>query len=446
MLSKEYYDLVNHNLLNPSTQLPKHKIPNQQFSGLKILGLVADWSACGYYRVILPLNLMEQMGAQVKVTSVCSYPDIIQSDLIIAPRQHKEEIKGLLTEALWMDKTVIFEIDDDLNHLSPNNPAFSVYHTGTEELKNIDKIMQSCSGVTVSTVELGKWYRKNNRNVAVVQNCIDFSQRNWSVNVDWTAEGIKMDLLNIPRPPDYGERVIIGYSCGNTHAEDFALVASSISKILQRNPNAAFAIYSSPPTQEKFAGQIKSYDKAGLIQPSQIIFLPARHFLDHPIGLQGMDIQIGPLVVNQFNLAKSDLKFLEASAAGAAFVGTSCAPYARAHKESEGKLLLVGAGSECQSSWVDAIEYLIRNPDRRKQLAHEARVWTIQNRSLENNITKWFKAWEAIRGEVLKGEVGPPDKSLPNSEYIEFGKYGRNDKCPIDESKKYKACYPGAWG
>ncbi len=42
-------------IFNTSRQLPTNKVSNR-FAGLNVLGLVADNSACGYYRVINPIQ------------------------------------------------------------------------------------------------------------------------------------------------------------------------------------------------------------------------------------------------------------------------------------------------------------------------------------------------------------------------------------------------------
>lgn len=449
LFDKEYSDSISKRILNPEHTLPS-EVHGNKYNGLKVLGLVGDWSACGYYRIILPLNILKQLGANVKVASTLNYLDMMEYPTILAPRQHRKDINGLLTEAMWLRKTVVYEIDDDLHHVSPKNPSYSVYHQGTEELEYIDKTMRLCSGVTVSTLELGKWYKKNNQNVFKLLNHIDFSQRDWSADIKWDGNNIHATLLPIERPAEYGDKIVIGYSCGNTHIEDFDSMAGEITRVLLKYPNTVFAIYSSPTIQDLFTKFIKKFDKDNLLTPDRIIYIPGRHFLDHPVGLKGMDIQIGPLVVNQFNMAKSDLKYLEASASGAAFVGTSCAPYARTHFETGGKLLLVGQSKECFPSWTSALSYLIENPEKRKALASESREWVFKNRSMEGHIQDWVNSWMQVETRVRSGHVGPPLVSLPKSEYQEYGKYGRNQPCPIqadpENPVKYKNSYYKAWG
>ena len=81
----------NKQILHARKELPDIKISNE-FKDLRILGLVADKSACGYYRIILPLHLLKMHGAQVTTTSVQSMSDFMNHDVILAPRQHSPDV------------------------------------------------------------------------------------------------------------------------------------------------------------------------------------------------------------------------------------------------------------------------------------------------------------------------------------------------------------------
>ena len=43
--------------------------------------------------------------------------------------------------------------------------------------------MSWCDGVTTTTPEMARWCYQNNRNVAILENYIDFSLRDWNADV-----------------------------------------------------------------------------------------------------------------------------------------------------------------------------------------------------------------------------------------------------------------------
>lgn len=438
-LTPEYIEQVQHNLTHPRRGVPDYQV-SAMYSNRRILGLMADTSACGYYRIFLPLQLLKMHGAYTEARSVCGPADIRLFDDIIAPRQHNQEIGELLNLAIWEGRKVWYELDDDLDHISTMSPAYPVYHMGTESLSNINKVMTSCLGLTVSTPPLAKWYSRQMSNVAVIDNYIDFSIRDWSVDVEWTPTGPLFHPKPIKRPERWGDKIVIGYSCGNTHQEDWLEHGKSIAAVLRKYPQVLFVLYSSPQVQRDFS-------IIADLPMDQVEFQSAAHFLDHPEGLQGMDIQIAPLACNQFNLCKTALKAYESFAAGAAFVGSKVGPYAHLHKRAGGdKLVLVGKGAHAYSSWMEALSYLIENHEERKAMANRAREWVIANQSMEANFHVWPASWDAMWNRVTSGIVGKPKNIKSPKEYMSYGAYDRSDNCPVDPSTTYKKGYFPAYG
>lgn len=408
------------------------------FKGLKLLGIVADNSACSYYRVINPCKVLERLGAQLTLSSRIG-PDIIaRHDVIVVPRQQTPEVYELIRHFIWDNKLFIYDIDDDLDHVTPENPAFRVYRQGRPEIHWVRKVMGACHGVTVTTPELKEWYSQSNQNIHCLDNYIDFSLREWFVDVDFTSEGIAFNKREFERPEHRKGKFVIGYSGGDSHKDDFALCAPELKAFLNSKPNAHLVFYTNPKLAEYW---INTYgfdkDKVEIQNP-----VP---FPEHPKGLFGMDVQLAPIQTTQFNLCKSSLKVKEGMAAGAAMIASSVGPYARFHHQTNRSFLVVGQGPHAVPSWARALNYYYENPEILEQAKSNGRNMIIDEYSLESNIFRWPNTWKLIKENQDKGIIGPPDKVKDTRDYMWYKRLSRNDKCPLT-GEKYKKGYVGAWG
>lgn len=425
-------------LRTTETVHPTNRISNH-YSGMKVLGLVADNSACGYYRVINPIHMLGQMGAEVHYSSHHNLETFLKYDIIIAPRQHNAEVYEILRFVSWEDKCIIFEIDDDLDAVMKDSPAYPTYHPEGQEVKNIHKFISKAHGLTTSTYELGKWYSQSNRNVRILGNYIDFSLRDWHADVKWEMGSPIITPRFIEKPKEWEGYTVIEWSGGSTHTSDLKLIGPAIKNILEKYENTLFVFYSS------VEGLVKLIEEAKLPK-DRVVHIPARHFLDHPKALFGADIHLAPLVCNQFNLAKTDLKFLESATAGAAVIGSNVGPYARLSQRHPGIFSLVGEGKDCFPTWESAIEYLINNPEERMTRAVKGRQLVFDNYSLESNVHLWPTAWRSIIAHALSGDLGPPDQVMPRSKYKSYGTTKAKDPCPCSSGLQYRACCRDAWG
>jgi len=768
-------------------KLPNYKI-SDQYKGLKVLGLVADNSACGYYRVINPIHMLGMMGADVYYTSRHNFGDLFKYDIIIAPRQHSPEVYEVLRMIQWENKVVIFELDDDLHAVPPESPAYPVYHSGTRELTMIPKFISHMHGMTSSTEEIARWYYQFNKNQRVCKNLIDFSFRDWNCDVEWRDGQPIHHLKTIERPAEFEDYITVGWTGGscyddqtevlteegfklfkdlnktekiaslnpdthlleyvtpiayttqpfkgklncasnsaidfavtpnhwmycspaksrtkkkieyqsiqseNIHGQDFIVKktanwngkdqkyftlashqsspdaksekpipmlewvrflglwmaegytcselkqvglvqikapelleemgaylkswgfnlsndkrqheirvankqlweylhplgeavnkripqeildltpellkeflnyyikgdgsvdsygrtrAWTSSKVLadqlveialkigwaanvftrpikaskiegreikQTGPsyevrfyrNGTTTKYTEPivlaehQTQRDYDGTVycvtvpnhtlyvrrngkafwcknthqldipimgpvfkyllDHYDNVKIflycgvetvhqllrdyrLDESRVMHMPARHFLDYPPGLRGLDIGIAPLHTNQFNLAKSDLKFLEMSAAGVCPVLSHVGPYAKLVRKFPGICPTVGSAPDSYNNWITPIVYLMENPEIRKQIVARNRQLVVDHFSLEKHVHQYPAAWKSIMEQASKGEAGPPKEILAPLNYKTFRRVPANGPCPCGSGKaKEGCCGPEAFG
>lgn len=434
---QEALDLQRENVIQATHTVPFQQV-SDYYSKLSVAGIVADVSACGYYRILNPLHYFRMFGADVYSSSVHSMSNLERYNAILVPRQHNPDIYESVRQLAW-GKLLIYELDDNLHTVLKSSPAYYAYHPGSLELKMVPKFMQACHGVTVTTPEIARYYYPENQNIAIVENYIDFCMRDWSVDVKWSSAGQPTLVPKpIPRRPEWDNKIVIGYSGGTTHQEDIQQIGSTLSVFLHRYPNTVLAMNTSLDMYLEFKHRYQ-------IPDDQIFHIPATHFLDHPPSLNGIDISLAPILGCEFNLSKSSLKILESMAKGSTVVASNVGPYARFASRHPGMVSLVGRGKNCHASWGAALRELVENPEYLRQRKIEGRKLIMDHYAMETNFHKWLTAWERINKQSARGEIGPP--VLPtNYQRLTWGRTGRNDKCPCGSGKSYKSCCVDAWG
>ena len=105
-----------------------------------------------------------------------------------------------------------------------------------------------------------------------------------------------------------------------------------------------------------------------------------------------LDIGLAPLLVNDFTLAKSDIKAVEYTIAGAAVVASNMPVYNKNWVHGETALL---AGSP--SEMIDMTLLLMRDEKLRRRLVSNAQQYVREERSLEKNAYQWREAVTGYR-------------------------------------------------
>jgi glycosyltransferase involved in cell wall biosynthesis len=104
-------------------------------------------------------------------------------------------------------------------------------------------------------------------------------------------------------------------------------------------------------------------------------------------GRVNWDITISPLRDTLFNRSKSDLKFLDSSAIGAACVCSRVPPYESSVKHKE-----TGWLAEDQTQdWIEALDSLIADHNLRLRMARNASRYLYNERTLARTANKWVE-------------------------------------------------------
>ncbi len=313
----------------------------QQAEAMRRLG--AEVAVLWYQSKMFKMHPWEEdllqpgMSIRSDVTQACDWADVV-----IWMGLHTPQSLNLFLEMkARYDKPHLMEIDDYIFSIPPKNIASTVYKPGTELTKIMLAQMKSADGVICSTPYLAEMYRPINQNCHVIENSIDCtlwprskSKNKWSPTIGWMG--------------------------GGTHDDDHEMVADAVGEVLRLEKNVKFAYICGKEVPSFFKGipRLKWAFKF-----SDINTYPG------VIAKQGFDIGIAPLVDNNFNRGKSNLRWLEYSALGIPTVASPLPHF----KESirHGK---TGFLADSHKEWVEMLRSLINAPAVRANVGVAARL------------------------------------------------------------------------
>jgi glycosyltransferase involved in cell wall biosynthesis len=260
-------------------------------------------------------------------------------------------------------RPVIMEIDDYMFGLAGDHPCAEQFDPESENGRVGRSQLQISQAVIVSTEYLKKLYDTENLHIFVIPNSIDFNL--W----DKLVNNIHKSYINI------------GWSGGSGHDRDLKVIIPVIKEIIKKYKNVRFTLTGDPLVVAKEFGNNKQVRcSAGWVQPID--------FPEYSAKL-GVDIALAPLVDSNFNRAKSNIRWLQASALKIPVVASDVGPY----KDTN--------ALKCSSTeeWVLALESLIQDPLKRKQMGQDG----YDRVKKEFNLAAIAKQYQKILEEVHNG-------------------------------------------
>jgi len=235
---------------------------------------------------------------------------------------------------------------------------------------------------TTPSKHLADVFREHNENVLVWPNCLDF--RYWK-----PYRARRSD-------PDF---VRIGWHGGISHYEDWHSVTKPLRKVIRRNKKTKLIIFGSA-----FPATLKGFPKKRMewCQWCDVKMFP------FVLAWLQFDIGICPLLPNEFSRCKSAIKFAEYGALGIPVVASDCPPYSDAIKPGRTGFL---AGDD--EDWVEALEELINDPDRRREVGAAAMCAVREEYDIDRRIHDLAAAYRSL----LDGDTedGPDESSVAHA-------------------------------
>lgn len=326
--------------------------------------------ACEYVRVTAPCNTIGAALTAFHGDDAVSEEAIADSDLVIVQRTYPslvENYQNVIKFANKHNKPVVFEIDDYLFDLPEDHPDRKSGAYAADLLPML-AALSDADYVTVPTSNLKEKLTPYNQKIVVVPNYLD--EHLWQINggVDRT---------------DSEEQVVIGYMGSYTHQSDLESIIPALVKVAETyKDKIKFKIWGVPQHSE--AQDLENIEYLPAISSVYTEF--AEQFKHEKV-----DIFIAPLVTNEFNRAKSHLKYLEYSAMQV--------PGVFAHLETYSAVVSDGINgflAATQDEWYQKLSRLIEDPDLRKKVGKSAFEEVMKNWSLSKNRVGLLNAYKAL--------------------------------------------------
>ena len=161
------------------------------------------------------------------------------------------------------------------------------------------------------------------------------------------------------------EKFVIGYFSGsNTHRKDLKVALPQVLKFLKKHDDAILRIVGFM-TLDKDAQKMEAQGK--------IQFSPFTDFRKLQRLMAEVDVNIAPLVFNDFTNCKSELKFFEAAAVETTTIASPSYTFSRAIKDGQNGFLAQ------PGEWFDKLEYLYTHPEENKKIAKAAKKYALEH-------------------------------------------------------------------
>lgn len=364
----------------------------------KVLILQADFGGCAEYRILQPLNAIlenykvdedkyEHPDYEFKISVTLSMQQLGESDVVVMQRQYSPQVFEMLSAAkeLKPDLKLIYEIDDLLftGEVEKDNPAARIYNQ-IETIKSMTKFLLLCDAVIVSTEYLQQRVLQinNKLNVFVCPNQI----------TPHVIDFFTSYSLQVPK-----DEFRIVWAGSNTHKQDLQEALPAVKSFLSKHPKAKLIIFGMilQELEELPQDQVEVYN------------FTRYDFFIRLMKTLKPTIALAPIKDNNFNKAKSDVKFLEYAYFGYPTIASDVGPY---HNTIENGVtgFLISRFKDWEKTLNKAYEDWENGGSLLKTIAEKAKSYVVTQRTYAKNWGKWE---DVIRFVVGLEPIKPSQKT-----------------------------------
>ncbi len=295
------------------------------------------------------------------------------ADLIIVQRfMPGKETQHVMDMLIKSGKPLIYEADDLFVGEPPEHSQF--VEAFRQQRPYIEALLGKVDAVTTSTQALARKYGEFCDNVTVLPNLIDLAK--WQKPDQSAAKD---------------QRLTIAYAGTPTHLQDLALIEGALERISQKYGSNIRFLFMGCYTER--ISRLPGFEC--------VKFEFGYDAYVNQIRQQHIDIILSPLVDNEFNRCKSNIKWLEFSVLGLPGIYSDLEPYQKDVIHGETGLLC----ENTEQAWLCAIEQLISQPELRARIAQQARQRVIQDYAAGTASDQFYQTWQDVYAS--HGHLGP---------------------------------------
>lgn len=272
---------------------------------------------------------------------------------------------------------VIYQIDDDLLAVPKSLGARKhAYHNRPERLAAVRALLTSATLVYASTPKLRERLLGHFPDLPVVTGPINCSGR-------------------VMRRPQPGSVRRVGYMASADHLPNLEIVLPAIVALLDRHPELTFELFGSiavPAALGCYGDRIVKLEPVSDYEA----------FL-RQLGERHWDIGICPLTPTEFNLTKSNNKWIEYTSLGIAVVASANMIYDECCADGCGIL------ADGEQSWLEALDRLVTEDHERLAMIGRAQHKLETIYSIEQHRAQILAVVEQARAQMGVGTAAPDD-------------------------------------
>ena len=305
------------------------------------------------------------------------YEKLPTAEMLVIERQtaKNNQIPKLIKKAKQLGLKVVFDLDDlvfnyhDIKLIKATTREKSfAYWAGY--IWGVRRIAKRADAFLTTNDFLAKKLKQSFRkSVAVIPNSLHATQV--------ARSNTKSLQKNKPH-----KGFVLGYFSGSpTHAKDFELIEPEVIKFLEVHSDAKLKIVG----YMNFSSRAKA-----LLDTDRIKFKELVDFEKLQDEIASVDVNLAPLVVNDFTNCKSELKFFEAAIVETPTIASPTFTFKNAIKD--GKTGFLAKPNE----WFDKLEYLYDHREESQKIAQAAKKYCLENYYGEKFLKQVEEAYDAV--------------------------------------------------
>lgn len=369
---------------------------------IPVFAMYTDWNrkggegkygGVGWYRILNPLRKIENItifgkysiGGETEKerTQVGEVISKIGKVMFMKYVDDWAPVAHLITIKRVFGLKLVIDIDDDLFNIHPDNIASKWHYPGSKKNEALKFFIKNADHLVVSTPPLASSMSQFGIPITVIPNTID--------EAIWKPKKSTKEVILTEFDARYGEirkvspqkdRMIrIGWASSANHAQDVPVIKEAMRELLEKYDNIEFWIIGYPTDAFKDLGS-----RVRLI-------LGTSGYAAYPMFLRNLnlDISIAPIIDDQFNRGKSNIKWMEASMLGLPTVASKVYPYENSIKHSE-----TGFLARNTENWVFYLSKLIENKELRETMGKDAKKAVLKDYNVKNYLEDYTKLFEKI--------------------------------------------------
>ena len=398
---------------------------------LKILACPANKGGCAYYRIIMPMEKLQELypddvevrfnydplGAETakeregKLWEPKDCKDLNWCDVVFFQNIHNyggPYTVDILRAAKALNKFTHYDTDDLLTDLYEGHRLVDVYKK--QKLDEMTKVIYANSDmVSVTQRKFAERIQPYvTKALVIIKNAVDYALPCW----------------NLPRrevPSRLKKHTCIGWAGGIHHEEDvkeFRAVAMGVnSKVGLQNVTWNFFGRPPRPCEEKDKWQqdvwdnYEKYLSFGVKGNRNVLFHGAAPSHDYGHFFTGLDIVIAPLQMNAFNDSKSEIKAMEAGRYGIPLVASNVGCYDEIIKNGETGFLI--SQDNPRSEWVRVLTKLCKDKNLRKEMGNNLKKITDEYYDINKVVGGRLELYQQVMGIKERAIAAAKYQELP---------------------------------